>query len=355
MKRILALLITVALFICCLSVFVYADNRNLTVYIASGSSTAYRYHATASCSSLSRSTVASVTLETAAKRGYTPCLRCKPPEPDFDVNATPRPNTSGSTSSPSFSTGRKSLGISPSSNSSSGGGNGAFMVVPILLLIGYAVFGKSNPKKHTQSVHPSNSASPTYREITSASPGWSQTTASSHPATATITRSTAATTAEALPFSDSTVITYKPGMHLFFWDHRLGKVGELVVLSVLENGFSFMYNGKTQFSPYSAASGKMYKSALAVPKPSTYPDNSYSSDKAKKFGSLLLYRVNSSNIARVGYDYSSSTLAVEFIGSGLYIYHDVPATVFSSLLEAPSKGKFLISNVIGKYDYERLS
>lgn len=97
MKRFLSALIAVVLiFAFCSAPFAYADNRDLIVYIASGSSSAYRYHARASCSSLSRSTIEALTLEEAAQRGFTPCQRCHPPAPDFDVSATPRPKSGSS-------------------------------------------------------------------------------------------------------------------------------------------------------------------------------------------------------------------------------------------------------------------
>jgi len=78
----------------------YADNRELIVFIASDSESAYRYHLTEDCPSLSRSIVSEVTLEYAARCGFTACDRCHPPAPDFEVVATPRPvslstNTNG--------------------------------------------------------------------------------------------------------------------------------------------------------------------------------------------------------------------------------------------------------------------
>jgi len=44
---------------------------------------------------LSRSVVASRTLEEAVSDGYTACSRCRPPAPDFPVDATPRPKSDG--------------------------------------------------------------------------------------------------------------------------------------------------------------------------------------------------------------------------------------------------------------------
>lgn len=101
-KRILSLILIAVLFLS-LPAFALADNREVIVYIASGSSSAYRYHRTSSCSSLSRSTVAELTLWEAASRGFTPCSRCNPPIADFDVDATPRPITPGESSGSSAS------------------------------------------------------------------------------------------------------------------------------------------------------------------------------------------------------------------------------------------------------------
>lgn len=102
--------VSVLLLICCLVCFlapiVFADNRDTIVFIASGSSSAYRYHARSSCPSLSHSVVAEITLEEAARRGFTACSRCHPPKLDFDVSATPRPKTEGGGSGSSSSSRR---------------------------------------------------------------------------------------------------------------------------------------------------------------------------------------------------------------------------------------------------------
>lgn len=69
----------------------FADNRELIVYYAVGSSSAYRYHSRSTCPSLSRSAVGEFTLEEAVSRGYSPCSRCDPPTADFEISATPKP------------------------------------------------------------------------------------------------------------------------------------------------------------------------------------------------------------------------------------------------------------------------
>ena len=89
-RRLFSLLVLFVVF-SALSAHAIADNRSLPVYIASGSASAYRYHLSAECPNLSRSTVAEVTIEYAASNGFTPCSRCHPPAPDFTVVATQRP------------------------------------------------------------------------------------------------------------------------------------------------------------------------------------------------------------------------------------------------------------------------
>ena len=64
-KRFLALLLCLVLFNS-FTLVAFADNRDLIVYYAVGSSSAYRYHARSSCPSLTRSTVGEITLEEAA-------------------------------------------------------------------------------------------------------------------------------------------------------------------------------------------------------------------------------------------------------------------------------------------------
>jgi hypothetical protein len=71
--------------------------------------------------------------------------------------------------------------------------------------------------------------------------------------------------------------------------------------------------------------------------------------------------VSSSNLASVGYDPDARCLEIEFIrrppkrrsslatGTTIYCYHDVPASVFNGLMEAPSKGKY--HHIYIKYGY----
>jgi hypothetical protein len=59
--------------------------------------------------------------------------------------------------------------------------------------------------------------------------------------------------------------------------------------------------------------------------------------------------VESSNVAAVGYEASNSVLEVEFHSGSIYQYHGVPAGVYWSLVDAPSKGQFFNNYIKGAY------
>lgn len=62
--------------------------------------------------------------------------------------------------------------------------------------------------------------------------------------------------------------------------------------------------------------------------------------------------VVSSNVVAVGW--SNNRLYVDY-KRGSYVYKGVPQKVYNELLAAESKGKYMCSNVKGKYNYERLA
>ena len=64
--------------------------------------------------------------------------------------------------------------------------------------------------------------------------------------------------------------------------------------------------------------------------------------------------VSSSNIAGVSYD-SNHCLFVKFTNGSVYVYEDVPVSVFSGLLDAESKGKFFAANIKNNYSYRKES
>ena len=64
---------------------------------------------------------------------------------------------------------------------------------------------------------------------------------------------------------------------------------------------------------------------------------------------MQMYPVESSNIARIGWD-AESGLRVEFKNSNAYTYPRVSFDVWNEFQESESKGKFFASNIKGKYD-----
>ena len=59
----------------------------------------------------------------------------------------------------------------------------------------------------------------------------------------------------------------------------------------------------------------------------------------------VLIRVQSSNIAAVGYRLATETLIVEFRGGSSYSYSPVPVEVYDGLMIAESKGSYLARHV----------
>lgn len=62
-------------------------------------------------------------------------------------------------------------------------------------------------------------------------------------------------------------------------------------------------------------------------------------------GEIEMQPVKSAQLAAVGYDADTKTLAVEFARGGLYHYADVPPSVFGAMLAASSVGSYFAANV----------
>lgn len=60
-------------------------------------------------------------------------------------------------------------------------------------------------------------------------------------------------------------------------------------------------------------------------------------------------KVNSSNLAEIGYNAETRTLEILFHSGHIYRYMNVPGNVYSSLLNAFSKGMFFDQNI--RYSY----
>lgn len=63
--------------------------------------------------------------------------------------------------------------------------------------------------------------------------------------------------------------------------------------------------------------------------------------------------LESTNVSSAAYDPLTSELSIRFEWGGVYIYEDVPQSVFDDLLVADSPGGFLNAQVKGTYAYRR--
>ncbi len=66
---------------------------------------------------------------------------------------------------------------------------------------------------------------------------------------------------------------------------------------------------------------------------------------------MQLDPVESSMLAAVGYDADLQALVVLYNSGKAYQYLDVPPPVFQRLLEARSKGRYMLDHVIDHYPY----
>jgi KTSC domain len=62
-------------------------------------------------------------------------------------------------------------------------------------------------------------------------------------------------------------------------------------------------------------------------------------------------KVESSNLASVGYDESTQTLEIEFNHGAVYQYSEVDKEVYDELMEADSKGSYFNSCIRGAFPY----
>jgi len=64
--------------------------------------------------------------------------------------------------------------------------------------------------------------------------------------------------------------------------------------------------------------------------------------------------VNSSNIASIGYDPETSVLEIEFRGSGIYEYYDIPRDVHEKFARAPSHGRYFDQYIKDLYKFSKI-
>jgi hypothetical protein len=69
---------------------------------------------------------------------------------------------------------------------------------------------------------------------------------------------------------------------------------------------------------------------------------------------IVMIPVTSSNVESIGYDGSTQTLRVKFLGGSTYDYKNVSSVEFEQLKTAQSVGSYLNRSIKGNYAYERV-
>jgi hypothetical protein len=63
--------------------------------------------------------------------------------------------------------------------------------------------------------------------------------------------------------------------------------------------------------------------------------------------------IESSCVAKIGYDATAEVAYVEFPGGGLYAYRGVPLNVYDELIDAESKGTFVNTVIKRRYPFRK--
>lgn len=71
-------------------------------------------------------------------------------------------------------------------------------------------------------------------------------------------------------------------------------------------------------------------------------------------GKTILVEINSSNLKSAGFDTESETLTITFNNGAIYEYYKFPWAKFTKFRMSESQGKFLNSNINGKYEFKKL-
>lgn len=66
-----------------------------------------------------------------------------------------------------------------------------------------------------------------------------------------------------------------------------------------------------------------------------------------------LVKVESTNLAAIGYNKRAKVLRIQFVEGSTYDYHAVPAKLFRELMQSESKGQFFQQHVVGKFQFEK--
>ena len=69
---------------------------------------------------------------------------------------------------------------------------------------------------------------------------------------------------------------------------------------------------------------------------------------------MEMISINSSAIAKVGYDPDNATLVIEFTKGNIYEYYDVPQYEYDNLMSADSAGSYASKNIYKAYRSQKI-
>ena len=69
---------------------------------------------------------------------------------------------------------------------------------------------------------------------------------------------------------------------------------------------------------------------------------------------MIRQRVHSSDLESIGYEEATQTLEIEFHGSHIYQYSNVPINLYEGLIHASSHGTFFNDYIKGHFQYHRV-
>ncbi len=71
-------------------------------------------------------------------------------------------------------------------------------------------------------------------------------------------------------------------------------------------------------------------------------------------GKEIMVEINSSNLKKATYNTESNLLTVTFNNGSIYEYYEFPWEKFTKFRMSESQGKFLNTNINGKYNYKKV-
>jgi hypothetical protein len=76
--------------------------------------------------------------------------------------------------------------------------------------------------------------------------------------------------------------------------------------------------------------------------------------KEEIIGNKIHNVIESSNIRKTVYDVMEKKLLVEFNNGLQYEYYDFPHQIYTQFRNAPSQGKFFLTNIAKNYKYKKI-